>query len=297
MEIRHLRYFVAVAEELHFGRAARRLHICQPPLSQQIKALEQELGTELFHRKNKRTSLTEAGEVFLKEAREILHRVELATEKVSRIALGTMGRISMGFVLPAMDTFLPDAIRKFRSRNPDIEIRLLELGTFAQLEGLGAGHIDVGVMRLFQQDTPGLVVEKIVEEPYVLALPSGHPLASLTTVSLGALDGEPLILFPRQSHPTLHDKIIACCSAAGCTPKISQEATTKITMISLVAAGMGIALVPESARKQQRSGVVYRTVLGDLPMVELSLVWRKDDVSRSLRRFADTILDMRNGPC
>lgn len=294
MELRHLRYFVAVAEELHFGRAATRLHICQPPLSQQIKDLEEELGAALFHRKNKRISLTEAGAAFLEDARSILRHAELASEKARAIARGTVGRISMGFVLPAMDTFLPDAIREFRSRNPGIEIQLLELGTLAQLSALAAGDIQVGVVRLFQQDTRGLVVERIVREPYVLALPSKHPLASLKVVPLSRLDGEPLILFPRRNHPVLHDKVIACCSAAGCTPRISQEATTKYTAIALVAAGIGLALVPASARKQRRPGVAYRTIQGDLPMVELSLVWKEGTDSPALNKLTETILAMRS---
>lgn len=292
MELRHLRYFVAVAEELHFGRAAMRLHICQPPLSQQIKDLEEELGAPLFHRKNKRISLTEAGAAFLEDARSILHQAELASEKARAIAQGIVGRISMGFVLPAMDTFVPDAIREFRSRNPGIEIQLLELGTLAQLRALETGAIQAGVVRLFHQDTRGLAVERIVQEPYVLALPSKHPLASFKVVPLGRLDGEPLILFPRRNHPVLYDKVIACCSAAGCTPRISQEATTKYTAIALVAAGIGLALVPASARKQRRPGVVYRTIVGDLPMVELSLVWKEGADSPSLNKLTETILGM-----
>ncbi len=295
MELRHLRYFVAVAEELHFGRAAVRLNICQPPLSQQIKDLEAELGAPLFHRNNKKISLTDAGAAFLEDARHILHEAELASERVRGIAQGIVGRISIGFVLPAMDTFVPDAIREFRSENPGIEIRLVELGTLAQLIALDAGEIQVGVMRLFQQDTRGLVVKKIVQEPYILALPSKHPLASLKVVPLGKLDGESLILFPRRTHPALYDKVIACCSAAGCTPTISQETTTKYTAIALVAAGMGLTLVPTSAKRQRRPGVAYRKIAGDLPMVELSLVWKEGMDSPALNKLAETILGMRGG--
>ena len=294
MEIRHLRYFIAVAEELHFGRAAQRVHICQPPLSQQIKDLEQELGALLFHRRHKKISLTEAGAAFLEDAREILTRVDAAAERVRAVAQGMVGRISMGFVLPAMDTFLPDAIREFRSGSPGIEIRLHELGTPAQLDALGTGHIDVGVVRLFQQETAGLVVEKIVEESYVLALPATHPLTSLKAVPLVALDGESLIFFPRPSHPRLYDRIIACCSAVGCVPRIVQETTTKTTAIALAGAEVGVALVPASAEKHRRAGVVYRPIVGDLPPVELSLVWREDNDSSSVRKLTDTILEMRS---
>ena len=188
MEMRHLRYFVAVAEHLHFGRAAEQLHMCQPPLSQQIKSLEEELGILLFYRKNKRITLTDAGRAFLEDAREILRRTESASERARDIANGVLGLISLAFVLPSMDTFLPEAIREFRQENPRVEIRLLEMGTLAQLDALAAGSIDLGVMRLFQQETRGLFVEKIVEEAYVLAIPSQHPLALSKTVPLAALD-------------------------------------------------------------------------------------------------------------
>jgi DNA-binding transcriptional LysR family regulator len=292
MEMRQLKYFVAVAEELHFGRAAERLNICQPPLSQQIKNLEEELGAQLFHRKNKKISLTEAGVAFLQDAREILDKARYATEKVRGIARGVLGRISLGLVLPAMDTFVPDAIREFRLQNPMIEIQLLEMGTSAQLTALKAGDIHMGVMRLFQHDTKGLTIEKIVEEPYILAIPSGHRLESLDTIPLSSLDGEPLIFFPRRLHAKLHDRMIECLEAAGCNPVISQEATTKFASVALVAAGFGVALVPESTQKHMRSGVVYRNLSGDLPMVELSVVWQEQKTLPSLHNLIATIRNM-----
>jgi DNA-binding transcriptional LysR family regulator len=294
MEMRHLRYFVAVAEHLHFGRAAEQLHMCQPPLSQQIKSLEEELGILLFYRKNKRITLTDAGRAFLEDAREILRRTESASERARDIANGVLGLISLAFVLPAMDTFLPEAIREFRQENPRVEIRLLEMGTLAQLDALAAGSIDLGVMRLFQQETRGLFVEKIVEEAYVLAIPSQHPLALSKMVPLAALDREPLVFFPRRNNPALHDRIMACCHAVGCTPKISQEAILKVTAIALAEAGLGIALVPASAKKQRRAGVVFRKIAGELPVVELSLVWREDMQSRAVQHFIQTVRKVRD---
>ncbi|MGO9116746.1 MAG: LysR substrate-binding domain-containing protein [Desulfomonilaceae bacterium] len=294
MEMRHLRYFVAVAENLHFGRAAEQLHMCQPPLSQQIKSLEEELGLLLFCRKNKRVTLTDAGRAFLEDAREILQRTESASERARDIANGMLGLISLAFVLPAMDTFFPKAIREFRPENPRVEIRLLEMGTLAQLDALAAGSIDLGVMRLFQQDTRGLVVEKIVEEPYVLAIPSQHPLALSRTVPLAALDSEPLIFFPRRNNPPLHDRIMACCHAVGCRPRISQEAILKVTAIALAEAGVGIALVPASAKKQRRTGVVFRKISGELPMVELSLVWRAEMDLPAVQHLVQTVRKVRD---
>ena len=196
-----------------------------------------------------------------------------------------------------MDTFVPAAIREFRSTNPGIEIRLHELGTLAQLDALAGGRVQVGVVRLFQQETAGLVVEQIAREPYILALPAEHPLTSLPAVPPSALDGEALIFFPRPSHPRLYDRIIACFSAAGCVPRIVQETTTKATAIALAAAGIGAALVPASAEKQQRSGVVYRPIVGDLPPVELSLVWQEGEESPCVHKLTDTILEMRGLSC
>ncbi|AFM23875.1 transcriptional regulator [Desulfomonile tiedjei DSM 6799] len=292
MEMRQLKYFVAVAEELHFGRAAERLNICQPPLSQQIKNLEEELGAQLFHRKNKKVSLTDAGAAFLEDARAILDRARCAAERAHGIASGVLGRISLGLVLPAMDTFVPDAIREFRLQNPLIEIQLLEMGSNAQLTALKAGDIHMGVMRLFQHDLKGLLTEKIVEEPYILAIPSGHRFESLHVVPLALLDGEPLIFFPRRLHAKLHDRMIECLEAVGCNPVISQETTTKFASVALVAAGFGVALVPQSTRKHMRSGVVYRNVAGDLPVVELSLVWQEQAALPGLDNLIATIRDM-----
>jgi DNA-binding transcriptional LysR family regulator len=295
MEMRQLRYFVAVAEELHFGRAAERVHICQPPLSQQIKNLEEELGAALFVRNNKKVSLTDAGAALLEDAKEILKRADAAAERVQGIARGLVGRISLGVILPAMDTFLPDAIREFRLHSPMVEIQLREMGTLAQLDALRAGRIHMGVVRLFQHDTRDLIVETFVREAYVLAVPSGHRLASLDTITLNSLDRESLIFFPRDIHPALYDRIMGCFSAAGSTPIVAQETTTKFASIALVAAGLGVAMVPASAQKQIRSGVVYRPIAGDLPPVELSLVWRREAESRALLNLVSTVQETARG--
>jgi DNA-binding transcriptional LysR family regulator len=292
MEMRQLRYFAAVAEELHFGRAAERMNICQPPLSQQIKNLEDELGAQLFLRNNKKVSLTQAGAAFFEEVKEILRRVDAAADMVQGIVRGISGRISLGLVLPAMDTFLPDAIRTFRSQYPLVQIQLREMSTLAQLTALRAGQITMGVMRLFGHDTRDLIVESMLQEPYVLALPSGHRLATLDVVPLGSLDRESLVFFPRHLHPALHDKIMACFVAAGATPVITQEPTTKFASIALVAADLGVALVPASAQKQIRRGVVYRPVVGDLPLVELSLVWRGETESQALLNLVRIVHEM-----
>lgn len=289
MEIRQLRYFIAVAEELHFGRAAARVNICQPPLSQQIKSLEDELGARLFDRTRKSVSLTPAGTAFLSDAREILRSVEEAKNRVQRIASGQEGEIFLGVVPSAMDTFLPEAIGEFCLERPRITLKLSEMGTLELLDALHASRIDMGVMRLFEQDSRGLHREAIVREPYVLAIPRGHPLAKHRRIPLAALDGEPFVSFPRETHPRLYDRIMACLASAGSTPRIAQEASTKRAAIAFVAARVGVALVPSSAGKRSLKGVVFRPLAGDLPVVEFSMVWREQDEAAALKDLMKAI--------
>ncbi len=284
-----MKYFVAVAEELHFGRAAERVHICQPPLSQQIKSLEEELGARLLNRDSRKVALTEAGKAFLEDAREILLRADEAAQRVLRMTQGQEGQVTAGFVMPALDTFFPDAIREFRSAYPRVELILREMGTVAQLEALRENRLDLGFIRWFHQETAGLVFERIVEEPYILAIPFDHTLASKTRVHLDMLRGQPLILFPRQTHPALHDEILSAVGGPGREVCIVQEVTTKATAIALASAGIGLALVPQSAKKQKRKGVVFRPLVGSLPRVELSLAWRQGNHEPCLHNFINLI--------
>ena len=296
MELRQLKYFVAVAEELHFGRAAERVHICQPPLSQQIKNLEEELGARLFNRDSRKVSLTEAGKAFLEDAREILGRAEEAAMRVLRMGRGQEGRVTVGFVLPTLDTLFPEAIREFRLSHPLVELILHEMGTAAQLEALQAHGLDLGFIRMFQQEAAGLIFERIVEEPYILAIPFDHPLASKKQVHVDLLGGEPLILFPRRTHPALHDRIISSVRGSAGIPSVVQEVTTKATAIALASAGIGLALVPESAKKQKRKGVVFRRIVGQLPKVELSLVWKQENDDPCLHNFINLIRRLADVP-
>lgn len=272
MELRQLRYFVAVAEELHFGRAALRVHIAQPPLSQQIKALEADLGVVLLERTRRTVALTPAGASFLEQARDILEKAGQAAEQARRVQAGEEGRLAVGFVNPAMDAFLAQAVAAFRGHRPGVGLTLAESPTVDQVEDLRVGRLDLGFIRLHGQNLDGLAVEVAIREAYVLALPRGHRLARLSRVPLAALHAEPLILAPRRSGPKLREDMLTALARAGAVPAPAQEARTKQTTLSLVAAGIGLALVPESSQVWKRQGVLFRPVEGDLPVVEMASI-------------------------
>jgi DNA-binding transcriptional LysR family regulator len=289
MELRHLRYFVAVAEELHFNRAAERLHIAQPPLSQQIKHLETELGVALFERRTKRhIRLTAAGQVFLQTAYQILAQLEQGVHDTQRTGRGQTGKLSIGFTSPAIYDLLPVILQKFRHRFPDIELALQELTTTQQEEALTNQQIQLGFCHPPLKDA-SLQLESISHEPLVVALPDSHPLAAQTTISINSLMQESFILFPRHLGPGLYDQIIHFCRQANFSPMVMQQAIQMQTIIGLVSAGMGISLVPASLQKLQRDRVVYRPLQEATPQVEISVMWRQQDTSPILREFLTVI--------
>lgn len=267
--------FVAVAEELHFGRAAERVGMAQPPLSQRVKALEEELGVRLFERTSRKVALTPAGEAFLAEAREVLARTQRAAETARRVGHGLGGRLVVGFVNPAMDAFLAGAVARFRGAVPGVVMTLRELSSREQVAALGAGRLDVGFIRFAGQRLAGLEVEVLFRERYVAALPADHVLAGRGRIALGRLVREPLVMPPASDLPTLRAAMDEAFARVGGDPETVQEARSKFTVMSLVAAGMGVALVPASARTWRRVGVVFREVVGDLPEVELAAAWPK----------------------
>jgi DNA-binding transcriptional LysR family regulator len=289
MELRHLRYFVAVAEELHFGRAAQKLHLSQPPLSMQIKALEAEVGGALLLRTQRRVQLTAAGEVFLKEAREILARVHAAVEAARRAARGETGELTVGFVSIADYNILPHALRQFRIGNPDIRLVLREATTDVQMRELGEGRMDVGFVVLPVEDER-IRALPLLREPLVAALPERHPLArGRGALALHRLADSPFILIPRHMAPRLHDDMLQFCRQAGFSPRVEQEAVQMQTIVSLVSAGLGVALIPESMRHLGRTGVVYRQLRERSPLTEIALAWRARDSRPALGRFVDAV--------
>ncbi|TVM17334.1 LysR family transcriptional regulator [Oceanidesulfovibrio indonesiensis] len=289
MDIRQLTYFVAVAEEGHFGRAAERVHIAQPPLSQQIKKLEDELGVRLFDRTSRRVALTRAGEVLYERAVDILSRMHAAEEQLRAMAEGRRGRLSVGFVGPAMESRLPEAVRAYREARPDVTLTLKQLSTMQQLELVAEGQLDVGFVRLFDEQ-PALMERRLfLQEEYVLAVPQAHPLAQdAGPVQLAALAGESWIVFPRESGPKLYDAIMDACRQEGFTPRIVQETLGKQTTAALVAAGMGISLLPRGTTLS-RPGLVTREIEGPLPLMEIWAVWRTGNDAATVHEFLDAV--------
>ncbi|HEX4205725.1 MAG TPA: LysR family transcriptional regulator [Ktedonobacteraceae bacterium] len=288
MELRHLRYFVTVAEELHFGHAAQRLRIAQPPLSQQIRQLEEELGVQLFLRTRRSVSLTEAGVAFLVEAQRVLEQAKHAIEVAQRTDRGERGQLIIGFVGSATYGLLPKLLHRFRERFPDVTLVLHELTTGQQIQALHEQRIHLGVLRHpVAQDS--LMTEAFTREALIVALPEQHHLATQKSLSLSALAGEPFVLFPRHLGAGLYDHILSLCQQAGFSPRVTQEAIQMQTMVGLVAAGFGICLVPASLQQLRQEGVVYCELNEAPACVELALAWRRDDTTPVLCTFLDLV--------
>lgn len=288
MELRHLRYFITVAEELHFGRAAQRLHIAQPPLSQQIRQLEEELGVILFHRTKRSVQLTDAGQVFLEEAKQVLIQAAQAVQAAQRASRGEIGQLVVSFVSSAAYNVLPKILQAFRARFPEVNLALHELTTDKQLQGLRDGWIDVGFLRPpIEDDTLSLAT--IFQESLVVALPEIHPLSRQPQVPLKALINEFFILFPRPLGPKLYDQIVGLCQQAGFSPNVVQEAIQMQTIVSLVAAEIGIALVPASVQNLQRRGVIYKAIQEATPKAEIAVIWLSNDLSSVLHQFLSVV--------
>lgn len=286
VELRQLRYFVAVAEELHFRRAAARLHISQPPLSQQIHQLETEIGCSLLARTRRRVELTPAGEAFLHDARVILGELEGAVATAQRIGSGQTGRLRVNFVGSALLSIVPGAVQRFRTARPNVEIQIRERPTVDQIRAVIAGVVDVGLVRPPFDALNELRAVVVLRERTVAALPTDHPLTRLRRVPLRRLAAEPLVLFPRSQAPGFHDLLISSLAATGTTPRVVQYAPEMTTIVGLVAAGMGFSLVPASVSRLGLDGVSYRPVAG-APRSELIAITRADDESPLVQTFIE----------
>jgi len=255
IELRHLRYFVAVAEELHFGRAAARLHLAQPPLSQQIKKLEEMLGHSLFTRTSRAVKLTTAGQLLFERARAVLRKVQEDMEDVRRVGRGEVGTLRVGFVGTAMLTAMPAILSRYRREYPKVDLQLREHYTSGVQSGLRDGSIDVGFLRDGGK-ADGLEVETLLSEPFMAVLPSGHRLASRKVITAGMLREDGFVLFTPLAGTMAYEKTASLCEAHGFRPRVVQEAPQWLTILRLVGAGLGVSIGPACVRQIATSGVV-----------------------------------------
>ncbi|TQI80459.1 DNA-binding transcriptional LysR family regulator [Serratia fonticola] len=295
IELRHLRYFVAVAEELHFGRAAERLRISQPPLSQQIQALEEMVGARLLARNNRNVGLTQAGEMFLKEAYQVLDQVNRAAEKAARLERGEIGELTIGFTSSApFISVVSRSLRAFRQLSPDVHIKMREVNTKQQLEPLLNGELDLGVMRNTRLPD-ALEHQLLLCEPLLAVVPNGHPLTQKApgTLRFADLAQEPFVFFSREVGTALYDEILALLASAGIAPYITQEVGEAMTIIGLVSAGLGISILPTSFGRVKIDGVTY------LPLAEpeaMTEVWLVHHRNRPLTAAARTLMALMLKP-
>lgn len=286
-DLRQLRQFIAVAEHLHFGRAAATLHISQPPLSRSIQDLEAKLGAKLLERSRRKVELTAAGAWYLEEARQVLVRLERAGRSVAERSAGGTGALRIGFVTIADYSVLPGLLSRFKAAHPGVSLALRELVTEIQLEALGSGDLDLGFVLppLPARDVESITVNR---EPLVVALPGRHALArERGPLGVRALAEEPFVMVPATLARGLSDVVLGVCARAGFAPRIAQEAVQMQTVVSLVSSGLGVAIVPASLLNLRRSGVVYRPVRDRHPRIELRLAWRRDARSAPLARFVE----------
>jgi DNA-binding transcriptional LysR family regulator len=287
VDLRHLRYFVTVAEELHFSRAARKLNISQPPLSRQIRELEEEIGVELLRRSKRRVELTAAGQSFLDRARMVLRDSSELGEVARRAEQGETGQVSVGFIHTAGYRLLPAVIREFRDANPAVEVTLQQQGSLAQIAELERGRIDIGF-------TWSSMVGKrmasvcLLREPFIVAVPRLHPAAGKRNLSLAAFAREPFVSYPQRRSPYLRDAVFKLCASAGFVPEVRHETDSVHTVLGLVAAGCGIGLVPASAMEIQTREVSFCHPKEKEPKAEISIQWRRDDTNPVVSRFVTT---------
>ncbi len=289
LDLRKFRYFVAVAEELNFGRAARRLHMSQPPLSMQIKAIEDELGVLLLERTKRKVELTEPGRLLLERARAVLHAVDGTNEAVQRAARGEAGELRVSFTgsVPMFEAF-PRFVQTFRERYPNVRLELGHLSTGAQLQALADRRIDVGFLRpsLLFTPSPDIAVRPILEDELKVVLPISHRLSrTRKAIGMADLPEEPFILFPRGIGCGLFDHVMALCNQAGFVPRVVQEAREGTTIMALVAAGTGISILPDTYQKAGIPHLVQRRVHAAATASRLLIAWRAANPPPLVARF------------
>lgn len=291
MDIRSLTCFIAVAEELHFHRAATRLHITQPALSQRISALEQEVGVALLERNRRGVQLTAAGTAFVDYARRAVHDAQAAKRNAQRAAQGETGRLELGYTVIASYGIVPAAVQRYREQYPLVTIELNEMMVPAQEAALTARQIDLGILHP-PLDATGLATLALPGEELVLALPSTHRLAAVEPIPLEEIAGERLLIAPRRIGPRIYDQIIDACRNAGFTPTIAQEAAPMPTLIALVAAGAGVGFVARGLTVIRRPGIVYRELANPMPRLPVAAAWRDGDLPPPAARFLEVLASL-----
>jgi DNA-binding transcriptional LysR family regulator len=298
IEVRHLRYFVAVAEELHFGRAAQRLHIAQPPLSQQIRRLEELLGYPLFERTSRSVALTAAGKLLLERARRTLSNLHRDFEETRSIGRGEVGSLHIGFVGSAMLTTLPEIFRRYRKAYPKVRLQLHESFTAMVVEGLQNGTLDVGLLR-DGDATEGLTAEPIFHEPFVAVLPAAHPRAKQRTISAGDLREEPFVYYPRSAGRRAFERPFLYCEEFGFQPRIVQEASHWLTILRLIASGLGVSIAPECVRQIASAEIVCvpleRSRKHGVVTSQIEMAWREGERRPIVERFAAIVEETIRG--
>ena len=286
MELTALRYFVTVGKELHFHRAAAKLNMTQAPLSAAIRKLEDELETKLFERTSRSVKLTEAGELFLTEAEAVLHRAELARQRLDELVSGQKSRLAIGYNELALHTFLPQLLAQCRTRQRKLQLALRELETAEQLRGLREDELDIGFMRPFGFDLTGLRTQLVIRENYRLVMQETHPLAKEENITVRQLSGRSVILFARDVNPAIYDRLtMALSTEYAPPPEFRQDARNKGSMLAMVKAGFGAALLPESICRGHLPGLTVRELDIPLPSVDIMAVWNPARQSGILKRF------------
>ncbi len=295
VELRHLRYFVAVAEELHFGRAALRLHLAQPPLSQQIRKLEEIIGHALFIRTSRNVRLTAMGEVFLDRARRTLRAVGEDLTEARSIGRGEMGSLRVGFISSGMLTQLPAMLGRYRRRHPKADLQLREAMSSQIMQALLDGTVDVGFLR-DGGPLPGLEVETLFSEPFVATLPSNHPLAQRKTLSTAALRDEPFVFFPQIAGRVAYEKAMSLCEEHGFRPRVVQEAPQWLTALRLIGAGLGVSIAPACVEKIAAPDVVCVRLSGTRVRSNIELAWRAGEDRTIVTTFCKLAREMLARP-
>ena len=294
MELRHLRYFVVLAEELHFGRAARRLSISQPPLSVAIRQLEESVGARLFDRNSKEVRLTPAGDALLASARALLRQAEEAALEARDVSQGSAGRLRIGFVGAMLYRGLPQALRKFQAKHPAVRITLSELNSGEQISELLHDRLDFGFVHTSRMPAE-LRHVLLMSEPFVACLPVGHRLARRRTVPTASLRDEPFVLFARSVSPDYHERILAICADAGFRPEVRHEVRHWLSVVSLVSQGMGVALVPNALHHSALRGAVFRPLEEKGAHSESYCVWRDGPENAVVQAFLRAVQAGRVG--